>query len=624
MTQAKKNLPYGLWPSPITGAMIGQGIRLNDARWSPDGHHLVWSQSQSGKTSLWAKAGPEAPFNLSGDLNPVGGILYGGGEFTAGKDGVVFTERNGRLYFAPFGPGQPRPLTPQFGSSAAPELSPDETRVVFIHTYEGRDVLAAVPLDGQTWPCILAHGADFYMQPAFSPDGRALAWVEWDHPNMPWDGTRVMFGLFDPHGSELTEVHQLDGGANISTFQPSFSPDGTQLAYLTNKGEWDQLVRFDFTTGAKTILVDGQALLPPAWAQGIRAIAWERDGSALYYLVNNLGTIQLRRLDLATRADTAVETGAFTKISQPSVSSTGALSFLAESPSLPSRLVTITDGQRTTVARSQSDAFHAEDLPTPRPFSWTSSDGIEVHGIYYPPANRNYQAEGLPPTIVHIHGGPTSQVMPGFDLDASFFTSRGYAYFAVNYRGSTGYGRSYREALRGQWGPLDLMDTLEGTQALVNAGLADPKKLVIKGGSAGGFTVLNALTHHPGFFKAGLCSYGVSNLFTLEQESNKFESHYNTSLVGTLPGAAQHFQEWSAIFHADQIHDPVAIFQGTADTVVLMEQSESIVNLLKANHVPHIYRLYEGEGHGFRKAETLLDFYQSMDDFLKQYVIYAV
>ncbi|NLC29723.1 MAG: S9 family peptidase, partial [Chloroflexi bacterium] len=209
-------------------------------------------------------------------------------------------------------------------------------------------------------------------------------------------------------------------------------------------------------------------------------------------------------------------------------------------------------------------------------------------------------------------------------LEAAYFTSRGYAYFAVNYRGSSGYGRSYREALNGNWGKIDLQDVIEGTQALVEAGLADPKKLVIKGGSAGGYTVLNALVNHPGFFKAGLCSYGVSNLFLMDMDTHKFEAHYNASLVGALPEAAEKYQAWSPVFNADKIRDAVAIFQGSEDKVVPPEQSEAIVSVLRANKVPHVYKLYEGEGHGFRKKATLIDYYETVERFLKQYVIFSL
>jgi dipeptidyl aminopeptidase/acylaminoacyl peptidase len=226
--------------------------------------------------------------------------------------------------------------------------------------------------------------------------------------------------------------------------------------------------------------------------------------------------------------------------------------------------------------------------------------------------------------MVYVHGGPTSQVFNAFNLEAAFFISRGYAYFAVNYRGSTGFGRSYRDALKGNWGKIDLQDVVEGTQALVQAGKADPKKLVIKGGSAGGYTVLNALVHHPGLFKAGLCSYGVSNLFLLDMDTHKFEAHYTESMVGKLPEAAEKYHAWSPVYHADKIRDAIAIFQGSDDKVVPVDQSESIVDILKANKVHHLYKLYEGEGHGFRKKANLVDFYDTVDRFLKQYVIFSL
>jgi dipeptidyl aminopeptidase/acylaminoacyl peptidase len=281
-------------------------------------------------------------------------------------------------------------------------------------------------------------------------------------------------------------------------------------------------------------------------------------------------------------------------------------------------------GSKTEViARSQSDVLPAAFLSQPQAIAWQSSDGVAGHGLYYPPANPDFEATGAPPVVVYIHGGPTSQVFDAFNLEADFFTSRGYGYFAVNYRGSTGYGRAYRDALKGEWGRIDLQDTIEGCKALIARGLADPAKLVIKGGSAGGYTVLNALVHHPGFFKAGICSYGVSNLFTLEMETHKFEAHYNKPLVGSLPEAAEKFHAWSPIFHADKIRDAVAIFQGSEDKVVPPEQSEQMVRALQSNHVPHLYKLYEGEGHGFRKKVNLIDYYETVDRFLKQHVIFS-
>ena len=624
MSPEKQNKPFGTWPSPITPELIGGSIRFSDVQWAPGSDRLVWCQSLSGKTSLLTQLGSDAPYELSAGFNPSGGVGYGGGEFCAGLDGAVFADKDGRLYFAPYGPGSPRPLTPAFGSSASPKLSPAQDRVLFVHTYEGRDVLALVRLDGQSWPRVFASGADFYMQPAWSPNGKAAAWVEWDHPNMPWDGTRLMFAALDEGGDAIAEAHQLDGGSLIPTFQPEFSPDGRYLAYLRNQGDWDQLVLFDTHSGEKRVLLDGLSLLPPAWVQGSRAIAWAQNSLSIVFLENRQAKVFLQKVDISTGTAQPIETDSFTNLEQLSLSASGALALIAQSPSLPARIIILQAGQTRVAARSRADDLFPADLPVAREVDWISSDGARVYGTYYAPANRNYTAEGLPPMVVYIHGGPTSATRIGFDLDTAFFTSRGYAYLDVNYRGSTGFGRSYREALRDNWGKLDLQDAVEGARAVVNMGLADPSRLIIKGGSAGGYTVLNALIHYPGFFKAGLCSYGVSNLFTLEMDTHKFESHYNASLIGSLPEAAQKYHDFSPIFHADNIRDALAVFQGADDKVVPQSQSDSIVEALKANRVPHIYRVYPGEGHGFRKSESIIDFYETIERFLLQYVIFSL
>lgn len=620
---SKEKFPYGLWQSPISPAMIGGGIRLNDLQFSPDGKTLVWSQSQDGKTSLFAWRDGEAAWDLTGELSPSGAAAYGGGDFYAGNSAVYFCERNGRLYSKNYDSGLPKVLTPAFGGTSSPVASPDENFVVFVHTYEGRDVLASVPSDGSAWPTILVQGSDFYMQPAISPDGKMLAWIEWNHPNMPWDGTRLILAELAPDGKSLHNLKQIAGGEDLATFQPIFSPDGSKLAWLENKNEFDDLRIHHFAENQTESLIENKNLLLPAWVLGLRAINWSTDGQAIYYLENEKGSYSLNKIDLTSRKLEKLKTNPYSLIEQPAVSKDSKVAFIGQSSWLSPRIVLLEDEKMRTIARNSSDFVGPDYFAKAEAFSWLSSDGVEVHGLYYPPTNARYTADGAPPTIVYIHGGPTSQVENGFSMDAAFFTSRGYAYFAVNYRGSTGYGRSYRDALKGNWGKLDLQDAIEGSQALVNANLADPKKLVIKGGSAGGFTVLNALVHYPGFFKAGLCSYGVSDLFLLEMDTHKFESSYTQTLVGTLPEAADKFQAWSPVFHAESIRDAVAVFQGTEDKVVPPEQSESIVHLLQANRVPHLYKLYEGEGHGFRKKSTLIDFYLTMDNFLKQHVIFS-
>jgi len=250
-------------------------------------------------------------------------------------------------------------------------------------------------------------------------------------------------------------------------------------------------------------------------------------------------------------------------------------------------------------------------------------DGQNVHGLLYSPHSEQYQGIDSPPLIVMIHGGPTSQRGAAFYPNVQFFTTRGYAVLQVNYRGSTGYGRTYRDMLKGNWGVHDVEDAVSGARHLVAQGLADNQRLVIMGGSAGGFTVLKALEDYPGTFKTGVCLYGVANQFTLIADTHKFEERYSDSLLGPLPEASEIYRERSPIFFADKIQDPIIVFQGEDDRVVPQAQSDAIVDALKRNGVPHEYHLYPGEGHGFRKPETIEHFFNAVDRFLKEYVIYT-
>ena len=265
---------FGTWKSPITPELIGAAIRLSDVQWDSDGRTLVWLEGRSGKGVLVAQPLGEAPYDLSGEVNVRGGVGYGGGEFTIQNGLVVFTGSDGRLYRRNLGKGFPRPITPAFGGVASPVISPDGQNVVFVHTYEGKDVLGIVDVEGSTWPNKLAFGADFYMQPVWHPSGNRLAWVEWDHPNMPWDGTRLIMAELE---EDVLTVTELAGGEDTPILQPAFSPDGRYLSYLQNEGEWDQLVLRDLETGEVKTLVKEASLLEPAWIQGVVVQGWMPD-----------------------------------------------------------------------------------------------------------------------------------------------------------------------------------------------------------------------------------------------------------------------------------------------------------------------------------------------------------
>ncbi len=615
---SKKIAPFGLWPSPISPELLGMRLRLEDVQFDSDGQTLVWLEGRSGRRVLVVRKPGDAPRDLTDTLKVVGGIGYGGGDFTV-RNGFVIFASGGRLYRQSLDSGRARTITTQFGDAASPAISPDGSKILFIHSYERRDCLALVDAEGARWPVQLATGSDFYMQPAWHPDGQQIAWVEWNHPQMPWDGCRLMTARLN--GAELTDIKQIYGDDQTPVFQPEFSADGRFLAFLANDGEWDTLRTLDLSTGEMRVLAENASLLEPAWVQGMRSFGW--DGSRLVYARNAKGWRSLWAVEATGGESVPLETAPYTWFSQVTVSTQGQVAFIASSPKTPTRIVSLADGQLRIEKYSETESIPAEYLPEPQAIEWPAPDGTPVHGLYYPPSNPAFTAEGLPPAIVNIHGGPTSARMASYNSDAVYFASRGFAYIEVNYRGSTGYGRAYMLALREKWGPVDAEDAVGAAGALAALGLADPARMVIMGGSAGGFTVLNCLVHYPGVFRAGVNLFGVSNLFTLEDETHKFEERYNASLVGELPGAAEHFKKWSAVFHADQIRDPLAVFQGADDKVVLPDQSESIVEALQRNKVPHIFRLYEGEGHGWRKSETIIDYYQTLNKFLKEYVLLA-
>ena len=616
---SKKLAPYGLWKSPITPSLLGRKIRLDDVQWDSDGKTLLWVEGRSGHGVLVAKTGNDAARDLTGDIPVKPTLGYGGGEFNSRAQRAIFAS-GGRLYEIPLEHGLSRPITPKFGELAAPVISPDNQRVLYVHSYEGVDSLVLANLDGENFPQKVAQGADFYMQPVWHPSGEKIAWVEWDHPQMPWDGARLMLSDF-----EKTET--LAGDEDTPIFQPAFSPDGRYLSYIAQDGEWEQLYIFDLETRTTRILVSDATLSMPAWIQGLRMHAWAFDSSHIFYVRNEAATHTLWVVDVETGKTAEIKTP-YTHIIQLTASPVdGRLAFIGESPQIAQQIVVWNKGEFTVIKRSMADNLSLEYLPSPKKITWATPDETAVHGLYYPPSSAQFYGEGLPPVIVDIHGGPTSQKYVQHNAnsqnEAAFYTSRGYGFLQVNYRGSTGYGRSYMLALRKKWGPLDMEDAVGGAEALVEQGLADPKRLIIMGGSAGGYTVLNALVYKPGFFKAGVASYAVSNLFTLEMDTHKFEENYNASMVGTLPEDADFFKEWSAVFHADKIQDAVAIFHGAEDTAVAPEQSETVVAALQANKVPHIYRVYEGEGHGWRKAETIEAYYKEVIAFLQQYVIFG-
>ncbi len=626
MSGAKTRKPYGHWDSLITPASMAGGLRLADCAWAADGT-LLWLEGRGDRSALvMLPAGSSEPRDVDTGCDVRARVGYGGGDFSTGGNQIYFSAADsGRILRQDLQGGHAAAITPAFGRAAAPKLSTDQRWLLFVHSYEGRDCLAIVDAQGTHWPQKLASGDDFYMQPAWHPDGSQIAWIAWRHPNMPWDGTCLHLGRLSQNEHELptlAESRVIAGGERTAIFQPEFSPDGRYLAYVSDQSGWWQIMLTDLSDGSTRQLTHGEAEHGiPAWVQGMRTYQITPDGKWLFYLRNKSGATTLWQQALDGGEARQVELGeAYSWLEQIAISPEGKrIALIASGSRTPTRLIVCTPSGEVQVKRRTAN----EEIPPacysqPQPVQWQGDSNQELHGLLYPPCNPAFEAPGLPPLMVMVHSGPTSQKTMGFDAPTQFFTSRGYAVLHVNYRGSSGYGRAYRDSLRGNWGVYDVEDVVSGARYLFQTAQVNRERVFIMGGSAGGFTVLKAMEDYPGFFKAGIDLYGVTDLLSLSEKTHKFELHYNDALVGALPEALPLYQQRSPLYHVDQLQDPLAIFQGAEDEVVLPSQSADLAEALSRKGVPHIYQLYEGEGHGFRKSATIAHLYQTIEEFLQR------
>jgi dipeptidyl aminopeptidase/acylaminoacyl peptidase len=622
---------FGLWDSPVTPLSLARGLTFSDLRWDHDGT-LVWREGRADRAVLVVrKPDRQAPRDLNSELSVRAKVGYGGGDFSIGQGHAYFAEaESGRLYRQPLACGAARPITPAFGQYAAPALSPNGKWLLFIHTYEGQDSLGIVDAQGKEWPRRLITGEDFYMQPVWHPAGKSIAWIAWNHPNMPWDGTFLRLGKLEFPTSGLpviTSAITLAGDEKTSIFQPEFSPDGRFLSYVSDAAGWWQLYLYDLEGETHRCLTAEPADHGvPAWIQGMRTYAFSPDGQSLYFIRNEQGFSSLWQVEIASGIQQKLPLDeAYTWLEQIAISPhDGRIALLASGNTTPPRVISFRSGEEECIhQRGTSEEISPGEYSPAQSISWSGMDGGTVYGLYYPPHNPHFSGLGKPPLIVRVHGGPTSQARAAFNATAQFFATRGYAFLEVNHRGSTGYGRAYWEALKGKWGIYDVQDSICGARFLAEQGWVDETRRVIMGGSAGGFTVLQALVDFPGFFKAGICLYGVTNQFSLVAVTHKFEARYSDSLLGSLPEAAEVYRARSPLFHADKIQDPLILFQGEEDTAVPRAQSDAIVALLRQRGVPHEYHLYPGEGHGFLKTQTIEHLYTTAHRFLRQYVIFA-
>jgi dipeptidyl aminopeptidase/acylaminoacyl peptidase len=618
--------PYGSWRSPIDAATVASsGRRLAAPTIAPDGA-VWWAEGrpdEGGRVVLMRRpSGGEPETVTPAEVNVRTRVHeYGGSAWRlVDSDLVLFVDfSDQRLYR--MRPGEaPVAISPESPSPGAlryadVRTSPDDRTVVCVRESdqegEGEPVneIVSLALDGSGELQVLASGRDFYSFPRISPDGNWLAWTCWDHPNMPWDGTELWVApLEDPGQARL-----VAGGAEESVFQPEWSPDG-RLHFASDRDGWWNLYRarepgaeLSGEEGAHVQLTEEEAdFAPPQWLFGGATYAF-LDSGALACVRCAGGEERLFLLEPEgwEPADLGLS---FTSFGYPTLSARGGrVAFAAASPeSEPAILVHDVERGETEIVRSSSEEpVDPAYVSRPRPIEFATGEGETAHGFYYPPANPEFEApEGeLPPLIVESHGGPTSHVTPALDREFLYWTSRGFGVVDVNYRGSSGYGRAYRNELRGNWGVVDVEDCVNAALHLAEEGEADRERLAIRGGSAGGYATLCALTFHDAF-AAGASYYGVADVEALARDTHKFESRYLDRLVGPYPERADLYRERSPINHVEGLRVPVILFQGLEDPVVPPNQAETMVAALQRNGVPHAYLPFEGEQHGFRRAET--------------------
>ena len=612
-----QRFPYGAWPSPLTAARVTAGaLRLDQIQL--DGHDVYWLEgraSEGGRYVIvkWTADGPV-------DVTPPGFNVrtrvheYGGASYTVHKGAVYFTNFDDQRVYRQEPGHEPVAMTEAGPMWADYRVDAARHRLIGVREHPPSpngfgaagsvNVIAAIP------DRVLIEGADFYSDPLVSPDGKFLAWLQWDHPNMPWDGTELWVGAFNASG--LIGVREkIAGGPHESIFQPEWSPDGA-LYFVSDRTGWWNLYRWSGK--------DVEAIHPmaaefgkPQWTFSMVTYSFvSATRMAATYTQN--GRWKLAMIDVYTKQFTPIELDV-----QPleSIKATEAadIYFLGGSATQPAAIMRLRGRSLEILRSSTGEPIPREWISVPESVTFSVKDR-QVHAFYYPPHNPDVVGSGVPgvrgsgvgekpPLLVITHGGPTGATSDVLDLKIQFWTSRGFAVLDVDYSGSTGYGRPYRDRLKGQWGIVDVEDAVGGAKAMVAAGKADSERLIIRGGSAGGYTTLAALTFFD-TFKAGASYYGISDLEVLQQDTHKFEARYNDTLIGPWPAAKDVYKARSPIHFTDRLSCPIILFQGLEDKVVPPNQSEMMAEAVRKKGLKVKYVTFEGEQHGFRKAENII------------------
>ncbi|MHB8439048.1 MAG: S9 family peptidase [Acidimicrobiales bacterium] len=622
--------PYGTWASPITlDRLVEDVVGLSFP--SATGRFVYWTESrptEGGRQVVVRRAsegGP--PVDVFGPGFHARTLVheYGGRCYVAHDDVVYFSNFEDQRLYRVQGHGEPQPITPEPPSArsiryAAPVLSADGTHLFAIREQHPEpddpsavvNDVVAIATDGSGAVRVITEGHDFYGHVRLSPDGGRVAWVQWDHPAMPWDDTELWEAELTS-SYETQGEHKVAGGAGESVLQPCYRADGT-LLFVSDRSDWWNLYGADPGGEPPRALAPMDAELgEPDWVFGLANYV-ELEDRSIVGAWSDGGFEHLGVLRPASGAFSAVPTP-FTSFGGAIVAGGDGRSILcvAGAADVPSSVVRITpspDGGAATLERlksSRSSTVGSDYISVPEALDYPTEDGLTAHALYYPPRNADFVGPDgeAPPLVVQSHGGPTSAALSELNYRIQFWTSRGFAVVDVNYGGSTGYGRAYRERLRDRWGIVDLDDCVNAALHLASTGRADRRRLLIHGGSAGGYTTLCALTFRD-VFAAGASYYGVADAGALARDTHKFESRYLDGLIGPWPEAEALYEERSPLFHTNKLRTPLIVFQGLEDKVVPPSQAEVLVTALEEKGVAYAYIAYPGEQHGFRRAENII------------------
>jgi dipeptidyl aminopeptidase/acylaminoacyl peptidase len=609
---AAQTAPYGSWKSPITAELVAGGeVGLEQVRLDGDDVYWIERRPQEGGRKVVVRHSPggaivdvtPSRFNARTRVHE-----YGGGDFAVLNGTIVFANFDDqRLYLQKTG-GEPQSLTPAGELRYADGVfHPSGDLLLCVredHSAPGEAIntLVSIELDHENSGTVLVCGNDFYSSPRISPDGSRLAWLTWNHPAMPWDSTELWVGELNGDGS-VSQARAVAGGIDESIFQPEWSPGGT-LYFISDRTGWWNLYRWQDNRVEAVCPMDAE-FGEPQWTFGVSLYGFDskskiicgysKDGRSYLAEVNTM-TGTLSPIEVPYSAISRIQTAG------------GRALLIAASAAEPARVVSLNLATRAVNVLRRSRDIDADPryLSVPQPLEFPTEDGQTAHGIFYPPQNRDYLGPDneKPPLLVMSHGGPTSATSMSLRYAIQYWTSRGIAVLDVNYGGSSGYGRAYRERLKGRWGIVDVDDCVNGARYLAQSGQVAGNRLAIRGGSAGGYTTLCALTFRD-TFKAGASHYGISDLEALVKDTHKFESRYLDGLIGPYPQRRDRYLERSPIHFTERLACPMILFQGLEDKVVPPNQAAMMVQAVRAKGLPVAYLVFDGEQHGFRKAENI-------------------